>query len=143
MKDGTIVTLEYEGRLEDGEIFDSSEKSGQSLTFEIGAKQVIPGFENAAKDMKEGEEKEFTLEPNEGYGEIRDELKQKVPKSALNLDKDPEKGMQILLHAPNGQKIPGTITSVTENDIEIDLNHPLAGKKLIFKIKVTKIEEKK
>ena len=77
VKDGDKVKIEYKGSFEDGTVFDSSEKHGQPLEFELGKKQVIPGFENAVKEMTVGEEKEITIEPADAYGDDNDQLMQK------------------------------------------------------------------
>mgnify|MGYP000061845617 CR=1 FL=1 len=72
---GNKVKIEYTGTFEDGTVFDSSEKHGKPLEFEVGAGQVVPGFDQAVEGMEEGEEKEITIKPEEGYGEINPELK--------------------------------------------------------------------
>jgi FKBP-type peptidyl-prolyl cis-trans isomerase 2 len=138
ISNGDVVSIEYEGRLEDGTIFDSSTQGENStpLVFEIGKKQVIEGFEKEVLDMKINQEKEFTINPEEAYGEIKKELKREIPMNVLPKDKKPEVGMMLVLAGPNGEQFPARIQEVNENNVIIDLNHPLAGKKLIFKIKL-------
>ncbi len=138
---GNQVTLDYEGRFEDGTVFDTSKHGDHShpLTFEVGAGQVIAGFDLAVIGMKVGEEKEFEISPEEGYGEHNPDLKQKIPKNAVPQSEKVQKGMQLVMSTPQGQ-IPVNVLDVDEESITLDLNHPLAGKKLIFKIKVLKIE---
>jgi FKBP-type peptidyl-prolyl cis-trans isomerase 2 len=142
IKQGMKVTLEYEGKLENGEVFDSSKHEGHShpLIFEVGKKMVIPGFEEAVLGMKEGEKKEFLVEPVDAYGEYREELKQKIPRDKIPKDQDPLVGMMLMMQSPEGQ-FPTKIVKVEDTEITIDLNHPLAGKKLTFSIEVVKIEE--
>jgi FKBP-type peptidyl-prolyl cis-trans isomerase 2 len=142
IKNGDTVSLDYEGKLEDGTIFDSSKHDDHShpLTFQVGAKMVIPGFEKQVLEMKIGEEKIFTINPQEGYGETKEELKRKIPKSSLPKDGKPEVGMMMVLAAPTGEQFPAKICEVNKDNILIDLNHPLAGKKLIFKIKILEIK---
>jgi FKBP-type peptidyl-prolyl cis-trans isomerase 2 len=130
-----MVKIEYEGRFEDGTVFDSSEKHGKPLEFEIGKKQVIPGFENAVKDMKKGEEKEITIKPEDGYGEIREELVKEVPRSQLPPGPELKEGMMLMVSLPNGQQIPAKIVGLAKETVKIDLNHPLAGKTLNFRLK--------
>lgn len=144
IKSGNKVTLDYEGRLESGEIFDSSTHGDQNhpLTFEVGSGQVIPGFDNAVLGMKIGEEKEFSIEPENAYGPRDERLMQKVPKDKLppapeGFELKP--GMVLGMRTPQGD-IPVKIAEVDSDTITLDMNHPLAGKKLIFKIKVLKIE---
>jgi FKBP-type peptidyl-prolyl cis-trans isomerase 2 len=141
VKNGDKVKIQYEGKLEDGTIFDSSEKHGQALEFTLGQGQVIPGFENSVLGMEKGEEKEITIESKNAYGERKEELLKKVPKEQLPENLTPEVGMILGLQTPDGRQIPAPIVEVSEKEITIDLNHPLAGKNLKFKIKLTEIQE--
>lgn len=135
------VTLDYEGRLETGEVFDSSKHGDHShpLTFTVGDKEVIPGFENAVVGMEIDEEKEFTILPEDGYGMPDERLLHEVPKQALPPEPSPEVGMTLVMETPQGQ-IPARISQVKEDSVVLDLNHPLAGKTLTFKIKILKVE---
>ena len=141
IKKGHNVTLEYEGKLETGEVFDSSRHGDHShpLTFKVGENQVIAGFEKAVIGMELNQEKEFTINPEEAYGEYKEELKQKIPRSSIPEEQKLEGGMILILKDPNGRQIPVRITKIENESITLDLNHPLAGKRLIFKIKVSKI----
>lgn len=140
-EDNKKITLEYEGRLESGEIFDSSRHGDHShpLIFTIGKKEVIPGFERNVIGMGINEEKEFIINPEDAYGEIDERLFQEVPISLLPKEPKPEKGMTLIMPTPQGN-IPLTIEDITEEKAVLNFNHPLAGKKLIFKIKVLNIE---
>lgn len=143
VKKGSKVKIEYEGKLENGEIFDSSNRGGEQhpIEFNVGEGRVIPGFENAVIGMNLGEEKEFEINPEDAYGEIKEELVREVPKSAFPENQEPKEGMVVVLSAQNGQQFPVKIKEVKDDAIVLDMNHPLAGKKLIFKIKVTGIDE--
>ncbi len=137
VKNGDKVKVEYEGTFDDGTVFDSSEKCGAPLEFEVGAGQIIPGFENAVMGMEKGEEKEFKLEPSDAYGDRNPQLVQKIPKDQLPKEVMP--GMMLMIGLPNGVQIPVKVTDVTDEEVTIDLNHPLAGKALNFKIKIVDI----
>lgn len=136
IKEGDKVKIEYTGTLDDGTVFDSSEKHGKPLEFEVGVGQVIKGFENAVIGMKKGEEKEFKLQPAEAYGDYNPQLIKKIPKEQLPKDKELKSGMILVIGTPDGKKFPARITDVTDKEVSLDLNHPLAGKVLNFKIKV-------
>jgi len=138
---GNKIKIEYEGKFEDGTIFDSSEKHGQPLEFVAGVGQVVPGFDNAVIGMEKGEEKEVEIEPQEGYGERREELRKEIPRDMLPRDQEPKEGMILMMQSPEGHQFPAKISEVTGDKITVDLNHPLAGKKLIFKIKIVDIEQ--
>ena len=140
VRSGSKISVDYEGRLETGEVFDSSTHGDHShpLEFEAGSNQVIPGFDNAVIGMKVGESKEFTISPDEAYGDINPALTKDVPRAALPKEQEPEVGMTLMVGTPQGQ-FPVRISKVSKDTVTIDMNHPLAGKTLIFKIKVLKI----
>ncbi len=139
VKKGDKVKIEYTGTFDDGTVFDSSEKHGKPLEFEAGAGHVIKGFDAAVLGMEKGQEKEIKIQPKEAYGDRNPNLIKKIPKSQLPQGKEVKKGMMLMLSTPDGKQMPATIAEVTDDSISIDLNHPLAGKNLNFKIKVVDI----
>ncbi len=139
VKKGSRVKVEYTGTFEDGTVFDSSEKHGSPLEFEAGSGQIIKGLDCAMMGMKEGEEKDVRIEPGEAYGDRNPQLLKRLPKSVFPKDKTVEAGMFLALQAPDGSQLPVRVAEVTENEVVIDLNHPLAGKKLNFSVKVVEI----
>lgn len=136
------ISLEYEGTLEDGQVFDSTTHGDHSHAFEfvVGSGQVIKGFDQAVLGMEKGQEKEFDLAPEDAYGSYNDELKRDIPRSAFPQNQELKKGMTLLMGTPDGRKFPIRIIDANESVVTIDLNHPLAGKKLHFKIKVVDIK---
>lgn len=140
---GSNIKIEYEGKFESGEIFDSSKHGDHShpLEFEVGSGQIITGLDESVIGMKVGEEKEIIILPKDAYGDIDERAIQEVPKNALPKDHEPKEGMKLLLSLPNGQQMQAKITKVAKDKVTIDLNHPLAGKTLIFKIKLIEIHE--
>jgi peptidylprolyl isomerase len=140
IKKGFKVKVEYEGRFSEGEVFDSTEKhGGEPIEFVVGSGMLVPGFENAVMGMDKGEEKEVTLKPEEAYGMPNPQYAQKVSKDKF--PPEAKEGMTIGLPMPNGQQIPAVIKEIGETEVTLDMNHPLAGKTLIFKIKVVDFEE--
>ena len=138
VKAGDIVKIDYEGSLTDGSVFDSSE-GRDPLTFKVGTGQVIPGFEKAVLGMNMDEEKEFEIAPEDAYGMPDERLFQEVPRNVLPSEPQPEVGMTLIMQTQQGN-IPVMISEVKEDSVILNLNHPLAGKKLIFKIKILKVE---
>jgi len=139
VKKGSKVKIEYTGTLDDGSVFDSSKNHGKPLEFEAGSGLVIKGFDKAIIGMKKGEEKEIKLKPTEAYGDHNPELKKNIPKEQLPKEPEPKVGMILGIGLPDGRQLPATISKVTDKEVIIDLNHPLAGKNLNFKIKVVEI----
>ncbi len=141
VKKGDKVKITYEGKLETGEVFDSSEKQGgQPLEFAVGEGKIIKGFDEAVQGMEKGEEKEFTVEPSDAYGEVKDDLKREVPKNYLPQDQEVKEGMVLIAKTPEGQQMPVKIEKINDDSVTVDFNHPLAGKKLQFKIKVEDVQ---
>lgn len=138
IKKGDKVKVDYVGTLEDGTVFDTTEKHGP-IEFEAGAGQLIPGFEKTVLSMKKGDEKSVKLAPTEAYGDYNPKLIRKVPKEQL--PPEVKQGSVLLIQLPNGAKMPIRVTEISEKEVTLDLNHPLAGKTLNFKIKVVEITQ--
>lgn len=127
--DGDTVTVHYTGSLEDGTTFDSS-RQGEPLTFELGAGQIIPGFEAAVRTLEVGESKTVTLEPEQAYGEPDPSLIVDVP-----AERAPD-GLQAGDRVMLGNGVPATVIGVAEETVKIDANHPLAGRTLTFELEL-------
>jgi FKBP-type peptidyl-prolyl cis-trans isomerase 2 len=138
IKKGDKVKVEYTGTFDDGSVFDSSE-GREPLEFEAGSGQVISGFDEAVIGLEIGDEKKVKLAPSEAYGEADPDLLKKILLDRLPQGEEPKPGMILELLTPDGARIPAKITEVTDKDVTIDLNHPLAGKTLNFKIKIVEI----
>jgi len=138
---GSKVKVEYVGSLEDGTIFDSSEKHNSPLEFVVGERQVIKGFDDAVVGMKIGEEKEIKLLPEEAYGNHNPEFVRDMPKNMFPEDQEIQPGMIFMVDLQDGRQLPVRVAKVTDEFVTIDLNPPLAGKTLIFKIKIVDIAE--
>lgn len=135
IKKGDHVTVEYTGTLDDGTEFDSSKNHGP-LEFHAGVGQMIKGFDDAIMEMEVGQEKTVKIKAEDAYGQPDKRLIHKVPRESLPKGPTPEVDMMLTVNLPDGNQIPAKIIAVTEKDVTLDLNHPLAGKALTFKIKV-------
>lgn len=139
VKSGSVVKIHYTGSLEDGTIFDSSD-GRDPIEFEVGKGVVIKGFDSGIVGMKKDEEKTLNIPFSEAYGPRNEELKQKVPRDKINLPGDIKPGMTLAVTAPDGQQFPVLVAGVEDDHILVDLNHPLAGKNLIFKVKIVDLK---
>ena len=137
---GDEVQVHYTGKLEDGTIFDSSE-DGEPLSFTIGENRVIPGFEEAVTGMEPGDTKTTEVDPEQAYGEHREDMVMEMDHDQIPSEVDPEVGQQLQLRLENGQTVPVLITALGEDTVTIDANHPLAGRTLIFDIEVVDVAE--
>jgi FKBP-type peptidyl-prolyl cis-trans isomerase 2 len=139
VKKGDNIKVEYVGTLSDGTVFDSTDKHGEPLEFEAGSGQLIAGFDDAVIGMNVGEEKEINLEPSDAYGDHNPQLIKKVPRTQLPKNEELDKGMMLMLTLPDGMQLSASIIELDDDSVTLDLNHPLAGKALNFKIKVVDI----
>jgi len=139
---GNKVKVEYEGKLDSGEVFDSSTHGDHShpMEFEVGSGKVIKGFDEAVIGMNINEEKDVKIKSEDAYGERNEELKKEIPKESLKLGEGQkvEKGMTLGMQTPQGP-FPVKVDDIKENTIVLDMNHPLAGQNLNFKIKVIEV----
>lgn len=138
VKQGDTIKVEYTGTFDDGTVFDTS-KGKEPLEFKAGSGQMIPGFDRAVIGMKIGQEKEIKLQPSEAYGDYNPQLVQKILKKQIQVEEELKEGMILAVTIPNGRQVPAMIKEVTDEAIIIDLNHPLAGKTLNFRLKVVDI----
>ena len=112
------------------------------IPFLIGFnKQLIQGFDTGVIGMQVGEEKELIIEPREAYGEYNPEFVKDMPRQNFPEDQEIQPGMIFMAELQDGRQVPVRISKVSEDTITIDLNPPLAGKTLIFKVKVIEIVE--
>ncbi len=105
----------------------------------MGAGEMIKGFEDQLMGMALNEKKKFTISPENAYGQKSDKLMQSIPRSEVPPDMELELGMIIGLQTQDGQRVPARIAQMDENQIVLDLNHPLAGESLTFEIEVVGI----
>ena len=137
-KNGDTVKVDYTGKLDDGSIFDASE-GRDPLQFTLGAGELIPGFEQAVLGMSVGETKTVKIDSEQAYGPYRDDMRMDVPRDKFPADIDPELGQQLQLRNADGSSLVVTITEISDANITIDANHPLAGKDLTFEIQLVEI----
>lgn len=137
--EGDTVTVHYTGKLEDGTVFETS-KDREPVSFELGADEVIPGFEDAVEGLEPGESATSTLPPEEAYGPRSDERILPVPRNELPEDMDPEPDDELEIRLENGQTAPARVTETDEDTVTLDLNHPLAGHELTFEVELVSVE---
>jgi peptidylprolyl isomerase len=140
VENGLYVSVEYTGKLANGEVFDSSE-GRQPLEVHIGAGEMIKGFESQLMGMAVNEKKVFTISPEDAYGPQRPDLTRSISRSEVPPKMDVQVGMVIGLMTPQGERVPARIVQLDDSQMTIDLNHPLAGESLTFEIEVVGISD--
>jgi peptidylprolyl isomerase len=138
VKAGDTVRIHYTGTLSDGSVFDSSE-GRDPLEFEVGSGMIIPGLDVALPGMTVGDKKKVEIDSADAYGPINPEMQQAVPRDGIPADIPLEPGTQLQMQTPDGQAMPVTVLAVTETEVTLDANHPLAGKDLTFDIELVSV----
>jgi peptidylprolyl isomerase len=138
--EGDTVKVNYTGRLTDGTVFDTSEDKSP-LSFIVGKREVIPGFEKAVIGMVMGEKRTVTVPPDQAYGEPRAEMEEEIDRKDLPDDLDLKVGGQLEVTRQDGSVFLVMVTGLTETTVTLDANHPLAGKDLVFDIDMLEIKK--
>lgn len=138
-KPGDTVRVHYKGTLADGNVFDSSE-GREPLGFTVGAGEVIPGFDAAVAELEIGQSVTVTIPVANAYGEKVPELIQPVPLDFFQ-GETPEVGWAIQLASPDGNTMMAIVAAVGDDEVVLDLNHPLSGQDLTFEIELVEIIE--
>lgn len=136
---GDTVRINYTGTLEDGAVFDSSD-GRDPLEFVVGSGQIIPGLDAAIPGMAVGDTKTVNVPCDKAYGPVNEDARQAIPRSEIPDSIPVEPGTQLQMQTPQGQTVQVTVAEVTETEVTLDANHPLAGKDLIFDIEIVGVD---
>ncbi|MDH3760126.1 MAG: peptidylprolyl isomerase [Gammaproteobacteria bacterium] len=135
-----VVTIHYKVMdVDSEEVIDSSENS-DPMTYLHGARNIIPGLEQALEGKSVGDEVEVTVQPAEAYGEHSEDRVQQVPIEAFQEMEKIEPGMAVTAQTDEGQ-ISLIVTEVDETTVTVDANHPLAGKQLKFEVRIEAVRD--
>jgi len=138
-----VVSVSYELKVE-GELVDQTSEE-KPLTFLFGAGQLIPGFEKNLKGKETGDQYAFTVDPEEGYGEVNPEAVVEVNKEMFvvegELIKELQVGAVLPMRDQTGNTLHGKVLNIGLGKVKLDFNHPLAGKELNFSGKVTEVRQ--
>ena len=136
---GNHVKIEYEGFLDDGRVFDSTEQHGFPFKLTIGAGVYLDALEYALIGMNVKEEKTIRLSPQEAYGEYLPEKIETIDRKKLPNKSKLEEGSLMILTSPEGIETPAKVVDLTETEVTLDFNHPLAGIPLNFRLTLLEI----
>lgn len=136
---GSLVAFDYTLTDESGTVIDSSQGK-EPMHYVHGKGEIIPGLEKELAGMAVGGEKKVMVKPEEGYGPVNPLAFQEIPKDRLP-PQALKVGAVLTARGPEGQTVPVRVHEIKENTVIIDFNHPLAGKTLLFDIKVKEIKD--
>jgi len=139
ISENAAVSFHYTLTNKDGEVLDSS-RGKEPLAYLHGAGNIVPGLENAMTGRQAGDSFEVSVPPEEGYGERHEGMLQTVPRSAFRGVDTIEVGMQFQASGPQGA-MSVTVAAVSDDEVTVDGNHPLAGETLHFAIEVVAVRK--
>ncbi|AQZ94783.1 FKBP-type peptidyl-prolyl cis-trans isomerase [Halopseudomonas phragmitis] len=128
------VTLHFTLKLPGGEVVDTT-VGKKPATFKVGDGSLLPGFEQSLFGLKAGDQRSFEIEPERGFGQGNPQNVQSMPRDGFK-DMEPEPGLMIIFQDAAGGEMPGVVKSVSDTVVEIDFNHPLAGKVVTFEVEI-------
>ncbi|TWI54887.1 FKBP-type peptidyl-prolyl cis-trans isomerase SlyD [Pseudomonas duriflava] len=134
------VSIDYTLTNDAGEVIDSS-AGGAPLVYLHGAGNIIPGLERSLEGKQAGDELNVSVEPEEAYGEYSPELVATLNREMFEGVDELEVGMQFHASGPDGGMQIVTVRDIDGNDVTVDGNHPLAGQRLNFKVKVVNVRD--
>ena len=135
---GSQVSMEYTLTDDQGHPIESN-KGKDPLKYTHGKNQIIPGLENELLGMQVGDEKSIRVQPKDAYGNINPAMLQEVPRTNIP-PKALKVGTMLMARNAQGQSMKVKVHEINEETVIIDMNHPLAGKTLIFEIKIIKTQ---
>lgn len=138
VKENMDVGFEYTLTV-DGAVVDSTDGK-TPFHYVHGQHQIVPGLERELTGLHVGDTKDVTIKPEDGYGQLDPAAVVEVEKTQLPADVTPAAGMVLRGMSPEGKSFRAKINEVKDKSVILDLNHPLAGKTLNFKIKITDIK---
>lgn len=136
--DHSRVTLHFAVLLESGEEVDTTRR-GKPATFEMGDGSLLPGFEEALRGMRAGDDAQIELAPEQAFGEHRRDNVQLIARERFR-DVDLEPGTIVSFAAPDGE-LPGVVRRLFDRTVEVDFNHPLAGRRIVFDVSILNVED--
>ena len=140
LKDNQVVTINFTLKDEDGNVIEATSKE-QPFSFLSGSSQILPKLENQVSEMLIGSKKTIVLEPEEAYGVYKDTSIQTVNRTDFPEGTKLEIGMGFVADTPEGQQLPFVVKNIENDNITIDFNHPLAGRKLTFDVELLELRD--
>jgi FKBP-type peptidyl-prolyl cis-trans isomerase SlyD len=137
--DDVVVSLDYTLRV-NGEIVDSTEGIDPIL-FIQGQENIIPGLEKQLYGMKIGDTRKVLVAAKDGYGESDPEAIVSVPRDEIPADIAVKPGLELTVRDEDGELMDAVVLSVSKDTVQLDFNHPLAGKELEFEVTVMDLRE--
>ena len=134
----TQVTLHFTLKLPNGDVVDST-LGKTPATFKVGDGSLLPGFEQSLFGLKSGDQRSFEIEPERGFGPGNPQNIQTVARENFN-EMELETGLLVIFQDAAGGEMPGVVKQINEKTVDVDFNHPLAGKTITFEVEIIEVK---
>ena len=139
VEDKKVVAIEYTLKNAQGEVLDTN-KGEELLYFIQGEGNIVPGLEKQMAGKSSGDSFEALVKAADGYGVYDDEKIRRIPRAQMKHLKGLKEGMSLQMRGPEGVEML-TVTSISDDEVVADGNHPLAGQDLHFQIRIGEIRD--
>lgn len=136
---GTRVELTFSLSLESGEQIDST--GDKTAEFTVGDGKLLPGFENALFGLRAGDERSLRIEPESAFGLPNEENVQRIKRDSFQTNMALTEGLMMSFADAQNSELAGVIVAIDDKYVEVDFNHPLAGKLIVFDVAIKNVEQ--
>jgi len=133
----TQVTLHFTLKLPNGDVVDTT-LDKKPATFKVGDGSLLPGFEQALFGLQAGDKRSFEIEPERGFGPGNPQNVQSIARDQFD-EMELEEGLLVIFQDAAGGELPGVVKTIHEKVVEVDFNHPLAGKVITFDVEIVAV----
>ncbi|MGH1448208.1 MAG: FKBP-type peptidyl-prolyl cis-trans isomerase [Pseudomonadaceae bacterium] len=134
----TQVTLHFTLKLPGGEVIDTTTDKAPA-TFKVGDGSLLPGFEQSLFGLKAGDQRSLQIEPERGFGPGNPQNIQTMPRDQFN-EMELEPGLMVIFRDAAGGEMPGMVKTIHDTTVDVDFNHPLAGKTVTFDVEILDVK---
>jgi len=134
----TQVTLHFTLKLPGGEVIDTTTDKSPA-TFKVGDGSLLPGFEQSLFGLKAGDQRSLQIEPERGFGPGNPQNIQTMPRDQFN-EMELEPGLMVIFRDAAGGEMPGMVKTIHDTTVDVDFNHPLAGKTVTFDVEILDVK---
>lgn len=135
----SLVTLYYRLGLPNGDVLEEN-FDDEPMTVQLGQGEMAEGLELALIGLREGQEDTVDIMPELAFGHVDDTLFRSIPRVEFDPGIELEPGLIIEFATDSGETLPGTIVEVSDDEVRVDLNHPLAGQTVRYSVRIVSVD---